>query len=127
MLIFGHLWMESPQFYQIDTIDDIIDTPSNSIVSIDSLAKNIELIKHCQKNFIPFCLHINSIKEAIFANSFGAKYIISSKDLAKEIMPIAQNYLFDTRVLAQISDEDEIEEMAKAGVDGVILSSSIIV
>ena len=120
MLIFGHLWIESPLFYQIDTIDDIINTPPNSIVSIDNLDKNIELIKHCQKNLIPFCLYINSIKEAIFANSFGAKYIISNKDLAKEIMPIAQNYLFDTRVLAKISDEDEIEEMAKAGVDGVL-------
>jgi len=36
-------------------------------------------------------------------------------------MPIAQNYLFDTRVLATILQKDEIEEMAKVGVDGVIL------
>jgi len=41
--------------------------------------------------------------------------------LAKELMPIAQNYLFDTQILAKIEEDSEIEALAKDGVDGVIL------
>ena len=121
MLIFNHPWIELPQFYKIKSIEDIINTPSNSIVFIEDLSKNIEIIKHCQRNLVLFTLEVNSIKDAIFANLLGAKYIIVSKELSKELMPIAQNYLFDTQVLVQISGENEIEEMAKVGVDGVIL------
>jgi hypothetical protein len=120
MQIFGHKWIDSIQFYNIESIDDIASTPPNSIVKISNLSKFIDIVKHCQKNLIPFVLEIDSIKDAIFANIFGAKYTISSKELAKKIMPIAQNYLFDTQILAKISEDNEIEEMAKIGVDGVI-------
>jgi len=120
MLIFGHLWIESPKFYKIETINDINQTPPNSLLYIENLSKNIELIKFCQKNQLQFSIKIDTIKEAIFANIFDAKYIITTKKLAKELTPIAQNYLFDTQVLALISEDFEIEEMAKIGVDGVV-------
>jgi len=123
MLIFNHPWIESPKFYRVDTVKDIDNTPSNSIVSLSTLPYSINIAKYCQKNLVPFAIDIDSIKNSIFANILGAKYIICSPKLAKEIMPIAQNYLFDTRVLATISQEDEIEDMAKVGVDGVILFS----
>jgi len=121
MQIFGHKWIHSSTFYNIENIEDISNTPSNSIVSLKPLSDSIDMARYCQKNSIPFTIEVNSIKDAIFANLLGAKYIISSKEFAKKIMPIAQNYLFDTQILAQISKEDEIEEMAKAGVDGVII------
>jgi len=121
MLIFNHPWIESPKFYRVDTVKDIDNTPPNSIVSLSTLPYSIDIAKYCQKNLVPFAIDIDSIKNSIFANILGAKYIICSPKLAKEIMPIAQNYLFDTRVLATISQENEIEDMAKVGVDGVIL------
>jgi hypothetical protein len=121
MQIFGHKWIHSSTFYNIENIEDINNTPSNSIVSLKPLSDSIDIARYCQKNLIPFTIEVNSIKDAIFANLLGAKYIISSKEFAKKIMPIAQNYLFDTQILAQISQEDEIEEMAKAGVDGIII------
>jgi len=122
MLIFNHPWIESPKFYRVDNIRDIDNTPPNSIVHLSSLPYSIDIAKYCQKNLVPFAIDINSIKHSIFANILGAKYIICSPNLSKDIMPIAQNYLFDTKVLATISQENEIEEMAKVGVDGVILS-----
>ncbi|MCK4442160.1 MAG: hypothetical protein KAU90_09125 [Sulfurovaceae bacterium] len=123
MQIFGHPWVNSPKFYKIESIKDIENTLPNSIVSISPLPYSIDIAKYCQKNLIPFVIETNSIKESIFANILGAKYIISSPNLAKDIMPIAQNYLFDTQVLATISKEEEIEDMAKVGVDGVIFKS----
>ncbi len=117
MKIFGHPWIESEQFYVVKTEEEIKKTPSNSILKIESF--DVELLKYCQKNGLPYMVVVSNIKEALFANTFHAKYMRGSKNLAKELMPIAQNYLFDTQIIATISSEAEIEEMAKAGVDGV--------
>ncbi len=122
MLIFGHKWIELPKFYKIETIDDIKETPSNSTILLSNLEEYIDIAKYCKKNSIPFAIEVNSIKDAIFSNLLNAKYIVTSKELAKSIMPIAQNYLFDSLVLAKINSEDEIEEMAKSGIDGVIFN-----
>ena len=119
MKIFGHDWMKSETFYSVETIEEIKRTPANALLHINSLAEYIELITYCQKNSLAYALKITEIKEAIFANNLGAKYLLCSKDLAKELMPIAQNYLFDTEVIAYISDESEMAEMAKFGVDGI--------
>ncbi len=122
MLIFGHKWIELPKFYKIETIEDIKETPSNSTILLSNLEEYIDIAKYCKKNSIPFAIEVNSIKDAIFSNLLSAKYIVASKKLAKSIMPIAQNYLFDSLVLAKINSEDEIEEMAKSGIDGVIFN-----
>jgi len=119
MKIFGHPLMESETFYSVESIEEIERTPSNALLHIDSLVEHFELIKYCQKNSLAYALKISEIKEGIFANNLGAKFILCSKELGKELMPIAQNYLFDTQVIAYILDEKEIEEMAKVGVDGV--------
>ena len=122
MLIFGHKWIESSKFYKIYTIEDIKDTPPNSTLLLSDLEESIDIAKYCKKNSLPFAIEVKSIRDAIFSNLLNAKYIIAQKELAKSIMPIAQNYLFDSLVLTNISSEDEIEEMAKSGVDGVIYS-----
>jgi hypothetical protein len=119
MKIFGHPWVDSIPFFPIESQDDIKNTPSNSIVLLKPLSISLEVAKYCQKNLISYAIEVKSINDAIFANLLGAKYTISDKKLAKEIMPIAQNYLFDTQILAKIKIDDEIEEMAKSNVDGV--------
>ena len=119
MKIFGHSWIAYETFYSVETIDEIKRTPPNALLHIESLSEQIELVQYAKKNALPYALKISEIKEAIFANNLNAKFLFCSKELAKELMPIAQNYLFDTQVIAYISDESEIEEMAKAGVDGV--------
>ncbi len=121
MKIFGHEWIESERFYSIEKLEDIAKTPSNSLLRLESLDSSLELAKYCQKNRVRYALEVKSIKEALFANLLATTYILCHKELARELMPIAQNYLFDTEVLAYIKEED-IEEMAKIGVDGVILT-----
>ena len=120
MKIFGHEWIESEVFYAVSSIEEISITPANSLLKLSSLPKTLELAKHCQQNNLRYAVEIISIEEAIFANLLKATYVVCAKELAKELMPIAQNYLFDTQVLATIN-KDEIEEMAKAGVDGVVI------
>jgi hypothetical protein len=119
MKIFGHPWIESEQFYVVENEEEINKTPSNSTLLIEVF--DIELMKYCQENLLSYMVNVVDIKEAIFANIIGAKYIKVSISLAQELMPIAQNYLFDSQILAVIAHENEIEEMAKYGIDGVFL------
>jgi len=117
MKVFGHPWIDTEQFYVIQNRQDIVKTPSNSMLKIEKF--HIELMRYCYQNSLRYMVNVESIKEAIFANLLGAKYIKASKHLAKELMPIAQNYLFDAQILGVISSDEEIEELAKANVDGV--------
>ncbi len=118
MKVFGHHLIKAEEFYTISKIEDIEKTPPNSIVLISNF--NIEIATYCKKNLIPYAIKIDTIKDAIFANLLDAKYMICFKELGKKIMPIAQNYLFDTEVLVEISNDSEIEDLALIGVDGVI-------
>jgi hypothetical protein len=116
MKVFGHPWVDAAPFYVVENEEDIKKTPANSILKIEVF--DIELMKYCQANSLAYMVNVSDIKEAIFANMFGAKCIKASKELAKELMPIAQNYLFDAQILGVISKDSEIEELAKANVDG---------
>ncbi|CAA6818983.1 MAG: Unknown protein [uncultured Sulfurovum sp.] len=120
MQIFGHEYLESEAFYAVETLEEIAKTPANALLQLKPLSNSLSIAKHCQKNVLSYVLEIESIEEAMLANLLGATYVLCTKELAKELMPIAQNYLFDVRVLALIK-EGEIEEMAKCGVDGVVL------
>jgi hypothetical protein len=122
MKIFGHPWFHSEEFYPVSSILDIKKTPPNSTVLLSPLSFSLELAHYCNQNSIAYVLEVRSIKEALFANQMGCRYIVTEKPLAKEIMPIAQHYLFDTQILAKIKDESEIEEIAKEGIDGVIFA-----
>jgi hypothetical protein len=122
MKIFAHPWIESEQFYSIKSQEDIKKTPINSTLLLSPLPSSLELAKYCQKNNLSYAIRVESIKDAIFANLLEAKYTISSKEVATELISIAQNYLFDTQILAEITTDSEIEEMAKISVDGVIFS-----
>ena len=120
MKIFGHSWLPSEEFYPISSIEDIGKTAPNSTVLLKPLSFSLELAHYCHQNHIKYALEVKSIKDALFANQMGCKYILTDKSLAKELMPIAQNYLFDTQILAKIEDDSEIEELAKYGVDGAV-------
>ena len=121
MKIFGHDWIESERFYAVSKVSEISKTPNNSLLKLEGgLSSSLSLAKYCQANKLRYAVGVENIEEAIFANLLCATYILCEKSLAKELMPIAQHYLFDTQVLAYIK-KDEIEEMAKVGVDGVVI------
>jgi len=120
MKVFGHEWIESERFYAVNKINEIKKTPSNALLKLESLSSSLTIAKYCQTNGLRYALEVESIEEAIFANLLNATYVLCEKKLAKEIMPIAQHYLFDTQILAYIK-KDEIEEMAKVGIDGVVI------
>jgi len=125
MIIIGHSWVPSPKFCKVFSVDEIKKSSPADIILIEPLSDSQPLAKYCSENNIAFAVTTNTLKEAIFSNALGAKYIICEEDDALIIHPIAQEYLFDTRVLVLIHDDKEIAKIARSGIDGVIFPSAI--
>jgi len=126
MIFFGHRFIESENFYHIQSIEAIQNTPPSSTLYIEFSETNLDIINHTFLNSMPTAIEVQNITELLYASSFGASYIVVDKILAKTAQNIAENYLFDAKILVIIENEDEIEEMALLGVDGIIFSNAII-
>lgn len=126
MIFFGHRYIESTNFYHVFSIEGILNTPPSSALYIEFCENNLDIINHAVLNSIQIALHVKNITEILYASSLGASFIIVEKELAKTAQNIAENYLFDAKILIHIEDEEEIEELALLGVDGVIFSDAVI-
>ena len=126
MLLFGHKFIPSEPLYHIIDIDSIINTPPSSIIYLVFSEENLDIIEHANANQIEFALDVKNIEELIYASALGAKYILLSREIAKTAQNIAENYLFDAKILVHITDNAEIEELALLGCDGAIFSNAII-
>ncbi|MEA3331137.1 MAG: hypothetical protein U9Q29_05520 [Campylobacterota bacterium] len=126
MIIYGHRFIKSDLFYHVLDIESILNTPPSSIIFTEFSEDNLEIITHATSNQIRVAISVTNITQIIYASSFGASFIIVSKELAKTAQNLANNYLFDAKILITVENEDEIEELAILGVDGVIFSNAII-
>lgn len=122
MIIIGDELIPFEEVSNIKLVDDIKSTKPNSTVLFFF---DINLMKYCHENELFFAVVVDSVKEAIYSNNLGAKYIVSNKQLAKELQKIADNYMYDSKILAIISKNDEFEEIAKNEIDGVIYKDLI--
>ena len=126
MIIFGHRFIPSESFYHVSDIDSIKNTPTASTLYIEFDENNLDIIHHARQNSVAFALNAKNITQTVYASSLGASYIIVEKELAKTAQNIANEYLFDAKILVKIREESEIEEMALLGVDGVVFVNAII-
>lgn len=126
MLIFGHPDLPSETLYHIDSIEAITSTPPGSTLLFPWAEGNLDIIEHCRINDLPFALQAASLKEAIFAQNVGARYILVEGTLAKSVQKVAETYLFDAKILTRIDNESQIEAMAYEGIDGVLFAEAIV-
>jgi len=126
MLLFGHRFIRSDLFYHIFDIDALQKTPPSSTVYLEFSEENLDIIEHLRLNKINFALSVTTLRELIYAAALGASYIMLSKELAKTAQSIAETYLFDAKILVHIHNEEEIEEMALLGIDGVVFPEAIV-
>jgi len=125
MIIIGHPWVESHRFCRVFSKEDIEKSRAEDIVLLEPLVDSVELAKYCQNSGISYAITVNSLKEALFANALDASYMICKEEEAQLIQPIAQEYLFDSKVLVLIHDEKEIVKIARSGIDGVLFVEAI--
>ena len=126
MLFFGHKFIESEKFYHVFDIDAIIQTPPSSVMYLEFSEKNLDIINYMNKNKIEFALKVENVTALVYASALGASYIVLNQELAKTAQKIAENYLFDAKILVHIESEEDIEEIALLGIDGVIFTEAII-
>lgn len=126
MIIYGHRFLQSDSFFHIQDIDSISNTPSSSTIYLEFSENNLDIINHANINEVSLALKVDSVTQIIYASSLNASYIVVDKDLAKTAQNIANDYLFDAKILVSIDEEYEIEELALLGVDGVIFSNAIV-
>ncbi len=125
MIIIGHPWIKSRHFCKVFSIEDIKKGKPEDIMLLEPLVDSHTYAQYCQENGLDFAVVVNTLDDALFANALGAKYIICEEDDALMIQPIAQEYLFDARVLVLIHSEKEISKIARGGIDGVIFAEAI--
>jgi hypothetical protein len=117
MIIIGDKLIPFEELTNINFIEDIKKTKANSMLLFSYEAS---LLKYCYENELSCAVVVNSIKEAIYCNNLNVKYIISKKKLAKKLQKIADNYMYDSKILAIIDSNEELENISKNEIDGVI-------
>lgn len=125
MIIFGHRFVKTEPFYLIKKVEDIKNTPPNSTVVFDFSEKNLELIDHCNKSSIPFAVICDSIKDVLFSNALEAKFIICDKVVSPKAQKLADNYMFDAKILLYSGIEADLEWAAENEIDGILFEKGI--
>lgn len=120
MILIGDENIPFEEISFIKELSQIENTKPNSTVIFDY---DMELMKYCEQNSIAYGVVLDSLTKAIYANALSAKYIICTKELALKTQNIATNYMFDSRVLAIIENDHEIEDIALQNIDGIIYKS----
>ena len=117
MILIGDKLLPFENISFLSNIKEIENTKANSTVLFEY---NEEILIYSYKNELATAVIVKSIKEAIYCNNLNAKYIISQKELAIELQKIADNYMYDSKILAIIDSNDEFEQIAKCEIDGII-------
>jgi len=126
MLIYGHRFIPSNSFYHVLDIESISNTPPSCIIHIEFSEENLDIISHANLNQITTSICVKNITEIIYASALEASFIVVHNELAAEAQKIANEYLFDAKILVLVENESEIEKFALLGIDGVIFPNAII-
>ncbi len=117
MLVLNHKDLKSEIFSKINSIQEIKFTQSNSTLIFDF---NIEICNYCNQNSLEFGVRIKRVKEVIFSANLNAKYIfINDEELILKAQKIADDYMYDSKIILEIKSEEELEWSAINAIDGV--------
>ncbi len=117
MILLGDANIVYETLSSIKSSQDIISTQANSTLIFEY---NIDLIKYCHKNALGFAVIVKDIKEVIYTSQFDVKYILCDKGIVNSVQKIAENYMFDAKILVIIDNSDEIVWVAQNEIDGAI-------
>jgi fructose-bisphosphate aldolase class 1 len=125
VLIFEDSYIEEAKFVKVSNIEDINKTSPKDILLLQEFKEPYQLAKYCQQNSLSYAIEASSILDAIYASNLGASYVVASLDLAKSLQELANEYLWDMKVLATVDTKEELIGVAKAFIDGAIFIKRI--
>lgn len=117
MIILGDDLVPFEKISFIKELENIKNTKANSTILFDF---NENFLKYSYENNLFVGVIVHTLKEALYANALHAKYIICDKPLDKTIQDVAENYMFDSKILTIIEASDELEIVAIDKIDGAI-------
>ena len=126
MLLFGHPYVPSEQFYHIESIEAIRRTPPNSVVTLFFTPENLDIITHLRAHNVRFALHIETTSDAVIAENLKASYLIVNPKNGSEIQTVADHYLFDAKVLGYVDSIQHLEKLIEMRFDGAIFPEAIV-
>lgn len=100
-------------------------TQANEVLYFVFERPKLELYRSLVLQEVKLAIHIADIKELILVCNLGAKYAVANKEDSAIMQKAVDNYLFDTRLLAFIDREEEIEWAAINEIDGVVFYSEM--
>ena len=116
MLIIGNKNIPYEKIKSINSIEDIKNTSAEFIVYFKY---DIDTIKYCFDNNVKCAVYVSTVTESIFCNALDVNFIISNNN-TKQIQNIADNYMFDSKILQIIIDDNDIQKVAINEIDGCI-------
>ena len=126
MLIIGHKLVNFKPFFKIMEIENIKNTPSNSTIMFQYSKENIKILKYAKQNSLNFAIKVENISQLMIANSYEASFFIVNKEFVQMAQKIADEYLFDAKILLFGEKEEDLEFAAKNFIDGIVFNEGII-
>jgi|GEM_PF-1400863 len=97
-------------------------TPIN-VVYMQFNKKDMKKYKELIDKGMSLALHAADLRELVYICNLGAKYAVSHKEDAHTMQKAVDNYLFDTRLLVLVYEEEEIEWAVTNEIDGVLFAT----
>lgn len=116
MVIIGDELIPYEKISKINNIEDIKNTPSNSLLVFDY---NEEIMKYCFENSLFYAVRVDSVLESVYSNALSARYILANSIKGTKIQKVADNYIFDSKILLLIDNKEEINIAILKEIDGV--------
>ena len=114
-----------------EEIDDYLNIIFQPVLNIEKTPSNYMIItpfkKECIKQYKKHHDNINlvchDIVEFIIATKCNVRYVVAEFELSKTLQKLADDYMYDTKVLAIIDNETKLKDVALNGIDGAINKS----
>jgi len=82
--------------------------------------EKLPIYKNLCESGSEIAVYISDIRELVYVCNIGVKYAIANKEDAAIMQKIVDSYMYDTKLLAIIYEEEEIEWAAASEIDGVV-------
>ncbi len=97
-------------------------TPNSIIYEVFD-KKKLNIYKEMVEQGMSLALHAADLRELVYICNLGAKYAVSHKEDVLGMQKAMDCYLYDTKLLALIYEEEEIEWVAGNEIDGVLFAT----